>query len=56
MVLEPWSSGRQVIKSMDQKLKWLSGSGMGAEEPGGKEVRSFNHKQGKQPVMKRLTL
>ena len=42
------------MKSMVQKLKWSSGSGMGAKEPGGKEVWSFNHKQGKQPAMKHL--
>ena len=55
MALEPWSLGRLVMKSMVQKLKWSSGSGMGAKEPGGKEVGSFNHKQGKHPKMKCLT-
>ena len=54
MALEPWSSGRLVMKSMVQKLKWSSGSGMGAKEPGGKEVQSFDRKQGKQPAMKCL--
>ena len=54
MALQPWSSGRLMMKSMVQKLKWSSGSGMGAKEPGGKEVWSFNCKQGKQPAMKCL--
>ena len=44
MALQPWSSGRLVMKSMVQKLKWSSGSGMGAKEPGGKEVWSFDRK------------
>ena len=38
MALQPWSLGRLVMKSMVQKLKWSSRSGMGAKEPGGKEV------------------
>ena len=54
MALEPWSSGRLVMKSIVQKLKWSSGSGMGAKEPGSKEVWSFNLKQGKQYAMKCL--
>ena len=55
MALETWSLGRLVMKSRVQKLKRSSGSGMGAKEPGGKEVPSFNCTQGKQPPMKRLT-
>ena len=43
MVLQPWSLGRLVMKSMVQKLKWSSRSSMGANKPGGKEVRSFDH-------------
>ena len=34
MALQPLSSGRLVMKSMVQKLKWSSGSGIGAKEPG----------------------
>ena len=55
MALEPLSLGRLIMKSMVQKLKGSSKSGIGAKESGGKEVWSFNHKQGKQPVMKHLT-
>ena len=44
MALQPWSSGRLIMKSMVHKLKQSSRSGMGAKEPGGKEVRSFDRK------------
>ena len=38
MALQSWSSGRLIMKSIVQKLKQSSGSGMGAKEPSGKEV------------------